>query len=81
MGASHGFVPVNTHSTPVPSTEGRLWVARYSNTAPHKMSPNSDKFGPEEYVKLEEVEFIKCFDDITGKELPWQAAKQAREKN
>ena len=21
----------------------------------------------------EEDEFIKCFDDVTGKELPWQA--------
>ena len=28
----------------------------------------------------EEDEFIKCFDDVTGKELPWQAAKEAREK-
>ena len=28
----------------------------------------------------EEDEFIKCFDDVTGKELPWQAVKQAREK-
>ena len=28
----------------------------------------------------EEDEFIKCFDDITGKELPWQAVKAAREK-
>ena len=28
----------------------------------------------------EENEFIKCFDDITGKELPWQAVKEAREK-
>ena len=28
----------------------------------------------------EEDEFIKCFDDITGKELPWQAVKEAREK-
>ena len=27
-----------------------------------------------------EDEFIKCFDDITGKELPWQAVKEAREK-
>ena len=35
-------VPVDTHSTPVPSSEGRLWVARHSNTAPNKMSPNSD---------------------------------------
>ena len=25
-------------------------------------------------------EFIKCFDDVTGKELPWQAVKEAREK-
>ena len=41
MGASDGWVPVKTHSTPVPSSEGRLWVARHSNTAPHKMSPNS----------------------------------------
>ena len=24
--------------------------------------------------------FIKCFDDITGKELPWQAVNEAREK-
>ena len=47
-------------------------------------------FGPEEYVKHEqdamlagageEDELIKRFDDITGKELPWQAVKQAREK-
>ena len=28
----------------------------------------------------EEDEFIKCYDDITGEELPWQAANQAREK-
>ena len=28
----------------------------------------------------EENEFIKCFDDITGKELPWQAMKEARGK-
>ena len=28
----------------------------------------------------EKHEFIKCFDDITGKELPWQAVKQAREQ-
>ena len=28
----------------------------------------------------EENEFIKCFDDITGKELLWQALKEAREK-
>ena len=27
-----------------------------------------------------EDEFIKCFDDITGKELPWQAVKEGREK-
>ena len=29
----------------------------------------------------EEDKFIKCFDDITRKELPWQAVKQAREKS
>ena len=28
----------------------------------------------------EEHELIKCFDNITGKELPWQAVKEAREK-
>ena len=28
----------------------------------------------------EEDKFIKCFDDITGKELPWQAVKEGREK-
>ena len=28
----------------------------------------------------EEDEFIRCFDDITGKELLWQAVKEAREK-
>ena len=27
-GASHGWVPVVTHSTPVPTPVGRLWVAR-----------------------------------------------------
>ena len=29
----------------------------------------------------EEHEFIKCFDDITGKDLLWQAVKQARDVN
>ena len=28
----------------------------------------------------EEDDFIKCFDDITGKEVPWQGVKGAREK-
>ena len=28
----------------------------------------------------DEDEFVRCFDDITGKELPWQAVKEAREK-
>ena len=28
----------------------------------------------------EEDGCIKCFDDITGKELPWQAVMEAREK-
>ena len=28
----------------------------------------------------EEVELIKCYDDVTGKELLWQAVKEAHEK-
>ena len=50
----------------------------------------SVRVGQEEYMKLEqdamlaeageEVEFVKSFDDITGRELPWQALKQTREK-
>ena len=28
----------------------------------------------------DEDKFVKCSDDITGKELPWQAVKQAREQ-
>ena len=48
----------------------------------------SVRFGQEEYTKLEEDavlagaedQFIKCFDDIIGKELLWQALKQAREQ-
>ena len=46
----------------------------------------SVRFGPQEHVKLEqdamlaeageEDDFITCFDDITGKELPWQAVKE-----
>ena len=32
-GSSHGWVPVKTHSTPVPTSVGRLWVAHWhSNT-------------------------------------------------
>ena len=33
-GSSHGWVPVKTHSTPVPTSVGRLWVAhkQHSNT-------------------------------------------------
>ena len=48
------------------------------------------KFGQEKYTKIEqdamlagageEDEFIKCFNDIAGKELPWQAVKEAREE-
>ena len=30
--APHGWVPVNDHSTPVPGSPGRLWVARYTET-------------------------------------------------
>ena len=47
-------------------------------------------FGQEEYTKLEqdavlagageEVNFIKCFDDVTGKELLAQGVKEAREQ-
>ena len=50
----------------------------------------SVKCGPEECNKYEknvmiagvsdEDKFVKCLDDITGRELPWQAVKQAREK-
>ena len=50
----------------------------------------SVRLGQNEYTKLEqdamlteareEDEFFKCFDGITGNELPWQAVKQAREK-
>ena len=37
MRASHGWVPVNAHSTPVPGLPGRLWVAhRPSTTAHHR---------------------------------------------
>ena len=38
--SSHGWVPVNTHSTPVPGTPGRLWVAPSPRTLHrHQMSP------------------------------------------
>ena len=33
MGASHGWVPVHTHSTPVPTTVGRPWRAQ-NHTSP-----------------------------------------------
>ena len=33
-GSSHGWVPVNTHSTPVPTSEGRLWVAQQHYPTP-----------------------------------------------
>ena len=56
------------------SQHGRVW--------------RSARFGQEKYTKLEqdamlaeageEDELIKCIDDITGKELPWQAAKHAK---
>ena len=39
---------------------------------------------PEQDARLagagEEDESIKCFDDVTGKEVLWQAVKEAREK-
>ena len=54
-----------------------------------KMQVNDPRVGekykkPEQDAMLaeagEEHEFIKCIDDTTGKELPWQAVKEAREK-
>ena len=32
-GSSHGCVPVETHSTPVPTSVGRLWVAHQQHTS------------------------------------------------
>ena len=32
-GSSHGWVPVNPHSTPVPTSVGRLWVAHQQHTS------------------------------------------------
>ena len=53
-------------------------------------SKKSGRFAQEQYTKPqqdamlagagEEGKFIKCFDDITGKELLWQAVKQAHEQ-
>ena len=63
MGASHGWVPIDTHSIPVPFSEGRLWVARHSNTACHKMSPNSGrsmKYIPLNCRALSTLGFLKC---------------------
>ena len=50
----------------------------------------SARFGQDECTKPEqdavlagaggEVKFVKCVDDITGNQLPWQALKQAREQ-
>ena len=50
----------------------------------------SARFGQEECLKRdhdamlaqagEEDEFTECFDDIAGKELLWQAVREAREK-
>ena len=37
-GTSHGWVPVSTHSTPVPTTVGRLWVAQQQY--PHQYCNN-----------------------------------------
>ena len=56
MGASHGWVPVDTHSTPVPSSEERLWVARHSNTAPNKMSPNSDMVAFNAFLRTDSLQ-------------------------
>ena len=54
-----------------------------------KSRNQSVRFGQEEYTKPdqdamlagagEEDKFVKCFDDITGKELLWQAVKKACE--
>ena len=51
---------------------------------------NTVRFGQDEYTKPEqdamlagageEDKFIKCSDDITGKDLLWQAVKQARDQ-
>ena len=50
----------------------------------------SVRVGQQEYTNLEqdailagageEDEYIKCFGDVTGKELPWQPVNQAREQ-
>ena len=39
-GSSYGWVSVNTQSTPLPTTVGRLWVAQQHHTHTHTNSTN-----------------------------------------
>ena len=46
-GSSHGWVPVKTHSTPVPTSVGRLWVAQDTpihNNEPKKTQHDNNIF-------------------------------------
>ena len=58
MGVSHGWVKVNTHSTPVPGSPGRLWVAHRS-IQPHQPTSPTDFTGPESTALSEEMMELK----------------------
>ena len=51
MGASHGRVPVNTHSTSVPGLPSRLWVAHRPSTTAHHRNNQRAHNTPHEAMK------------------------------
>ena len=80
----HGIEPLIRLVPPIESST-------LSSSANHILLWRLVRVGQEEYLNLEqdamvaeageEDEFIKCCDDITGKELPLQAVTEAREKD
>ena len=70
---------------------GKLVEEVLMNDQKNGVVEKSEKCGQEKCKKYEknvmiagvseEDKFVKCLDDITGRESPWQAVKQAREKD
>ena len=75
-GSSHGWVPVKTHSTPVPTSVGRLWVAHqlHNNNSLGKMSENalSNFVWEDKLTWFEDSSQYRTLDTIDGEPMEFE---------
>ena len=69
MEALHGWVPVDTHSTPVPSTEERLWVP-HKTTSPTPLASSNKSMLP--------ISPITCLDSSLKTISPFSFFRSSR---